>query len=194
MNTILKPLYLSRYTALGMALALQPGGRLIACDITDEYPAIGACLCPSSCPHSILSAPVRIKHGQHRFHHPSPVVHNRLTASLDALCAGKPYWEEAGVADKIDLRIAPAVDTLDELLKVRKSHSCVSVPYPSLHIHILEHRKQTVNAKQPRAMGMCGLAVYIRKGLAQQTVIFGQLYLAMANSLVRQCRRMARVL
>jgi len=58
------------YTALGMALALQPGGRLIACDITDEYPSIG-----------------------------------------------KPYWEEAGVADKIDLRVAPAVDTLDELLK-----------------------------------------------------------------------------
>ena len=44
------------------------------------------------------------------------------TASLGALCAGKPYWEEAGVADKIDLRVAPAVDTLDELLKVRKSH------------------------------------------------------------------------
>jgi caffeoyl-CoA O-methyltransferase len=26
------------------------------------------------------------------------------------------YWEEAGVADKIDLRIAPAVETLDRLL------------------------------------------------------------------------------
>lgn len=29
---------------------------------------------------------------------------------------GRKYWEEAGVADKIDLRIAPAVDTLDSLL------------------------------------------------------------------------------
>ncbi|MGZ4492786.1 MAG: class I SAM-dependent methyltransferase [Nocardioides sp.] len=28
----------------------------------------------------------------------------------------RKYWEEAGVADKIDLRIAPAADTLDRLL------------------------------------------------------------------------------
>ncbi|NEQ04711.1 MAG: SAM-dependent methyltransferase [Moorea sp. SIO4E2] len=27
------------------------------------------------------------------------------------------YWQQAGVADKIDLRIAPALDTLDRLLK-----------------------------------------------------------------------------
>ncbi|MEO0490418.1 MAG: class I SAM-dependent methyltransferase [Cyanobacteria bacterium J06659_2] len=27
-----------------------------------------------------------------------------------------PYWQAAGVADKIDLRIAPALDTLDKLL------------------------------------------------------------------------------
>ncbi len=28
---------------------------------------------------------------------------------------GQPFWERAGVADKIDLRIAPALDTLGEL-------------------------------------------------------------------------------
>jgi len=28
---------------------------------------------------------------------------------------GRPYWEEAGVADRIDLRIAPAADTLSAL-------------------------------------------------------------------------------
>jgi caffeoyl-CoA O-methyltransferase len=28
---------------------------------------------------------------------------------------GRPYWEKAGVADRIDLRIAPAVDTLNAL-------------------------------------------------------------------------------
>lgn len=33
--------------------------------------------------------------------------------------AGKPFWERAGVADKVDLRIAPALETLDELLAVR---------------------------------------------------------------------------
>jgi predicted O-methyltransferase YrrM len=29
----------------------------------------------------------------------------------------KPFWEEAGVADKIDLRIGPALDTLDSLIQ-----------------------------------------------------------------------------
>lgn len=29
---------------------------------------------------------------------------------------GRPFWEEAGVADKIDLRIGPAVETLDDLI------------------------------------------------------------------------------
>ena len=29
---------------------------------------------------------------------------------------GLPFWDEAGVADRIDLRIAPAMDTLDDLL------------------------------------------------------------------------------
>jgi predicted O-methyltransferase YrrM len=29
---------------------------------------------------------------------------------------GRPYWESAGVAEKIDLRIAPAIETLDALL------------------------------------------------------------------------------
>jgi caffeoyl-CoA O-methyltransferase len=30
---------------------------------------------------------------------------------------GLPFWEQAGVRDKIDLRIAPALDTLDQLLE-----------------------------------------------------------------------------
>ena len=30
---------------------------------------------------------------------------------------GKPLWEEAGVSDKIDLRIAPALDTLNSLVE-----------------------------------------------------------------------------
>ena len=29
---------------------------------------------------------------------------------------GRPFWRRAGVADKIDLRLQPAVDTLDELI------------------------------------------------------------------------------
>lgn len=56
------------YGALVIAQALPRDGRLIACDISDEWPSIG-----------------------------------------------RPYWERAGVADRIDLRIAPALETLASL-------------------------------------------------------------------------------
>jgi len=57
------------YSALAVALALPEGGRLVACDISEEWTAVG-----------------------------------------------RRYWEEAGVAHKIDLRLAPALETLDALL------------------------------------------------------------------------------
>ncbi len=57
------------YSALSMALALPPEGRIIACDIEPETTAVA-----------------------------------------------RRYWAEAGVAEKIDLRLAPALDTLDGLL------------------------------------------------------------------------------
>lgn len=58
------------YSALWMALALPEGGRLVACDVSEEWTSVG-----------------------------------------------RRYWEEAGVAHKIDLRLAPAVETLDGLLE-----------------------------------------------------------------------------
>jgi len=58
------------YSALAVALALPKAGKLVACDISDEYTAIG-----------------------------------------------KPFWEEAGVAKKIELRIGPAKSSLDAMLK-----------------------------------------------------------------------------
>ena len=57
------------YSSLVVALALPPEGKMVACDISEEYTSIA-----------------------------------------------NYYWEEAGVADKIDLRIAPAIETLDRLL------------------------------------------------------------------------------
>jgi predicted O-methyltransferase YrrM len=54
------------YSALTVALALPAEGRILACDISDEYTSIG-----------------------------------------------KPYWQRAGVADRIELVIAPAIETLD---------------------------------------------------------------------------------
>ena len=54
------------YSALTVALALPDDGKLLACDISDEYTRVG-----------------------------------------------RPYWEQAGVAHKIELRLAPARATLD---------------------------------------------------------------------------------
>jgi len=56
------------YSALCIARGLAPGGRLLCCDVSDEWTAIG-----------------------------------------------REHWERAGVADRIDLRIAPAVETLQSL-------------------------------------------------------------------------------
>jgi len=56
------------YSSLAMALALPPDGRIVACDVSDEFTAVA-----------------------------------------------RRYWKAAGVADKIDLRIGPALETLARL-------------------------------------------------------------------------------
>ena len=62
------------YSALSVALALPSDGRLIACDVNEEWTAIA-----------------------------------------------RRYWEEAGVAAKIELRLAPALQTLDALIAEGKA-------------------------------------------------------------------------
>lgn len=57
------------FSSLSLALALPPDGKLIACDVSEEFTSIA-----------------------------------------------RRYWEQAGVTHKIDLRIAPAIQTLDHLL------------------------------------------------------------------------------
>ena len=54
------------YSAMAVALALPDDGRVLACDISDEYTRVG-----------------------------------------------RPFWEAAGVAGKIDLKLGPALATLD---------------------------------------------------------------------------------
>jgi len=56
------------YSALCMARALPPGGKLLCCDVSEEYTAVA-----------------------------------------------RRYWQKAGVADRIELRIGPALDTLRAL-------------------------------------------------------------------------------
>ncbi len=57
------------YSALAVALALPEGGRIVACDISEEFTSIG-----------------------------------------------RRYWQEMGVLGKIDLRLGPAMETLDALI------------------------------------------------------------------------------
>ncbi|MBW4490359.1 MAG: class I SAM-dependent methyltransferase [Trichocoleus desertorum ATA4-8-CV12] len=64
------------YSSLVVALALPADGKVIACDVSEDYTAIA-----------------------------------------------RRYWQTAGVADKIDLRIGPAVDTLDQLLATGEAES-----------------------------------------------------------------------
>jgi predicted O-methyltransferase YrrM len=63
-------------SALSVALALPADGKLVACDISAAWTAIG-----------------------------------------------KPYWAEAGVIGKIDLRIGPAADALEQLKREFGLHS-----------------------------------------------------------------------
>jgi caffeoyl-CoA O-methyltransferase len=56
------------YSALCLARGLPDDGRLVCCDVSEEWAGVG-----------------------------------------------RPYWEKAGVAHKIDLRIAPAIETLRSL-------------------------------------------------------------------------------
>jgi predicted O-methyltransferase YrrM len=57
------------YSSLVVALALPADGKVVACDVDEEYTAIA-----------------------------------------------RRYWQKAGVADKISLHIAPALETLDKLI------------------------------------------------------------------------------
>ena len=61
------------YSSLCVAQALPSNGKIIACDVSDEWTSIA-----------------------------------------------RRYWNEAGITHKIDLRIAPAVSTLHQLLKEEK--------------------------------------------------------------------------
>jgi predicted O-methyltransferase YrrM len=62
------------YSSLWVALGLPSDGRIVACDVSEDYTAVA-----------------------------------------------RRYWKEAGVDHKIDLRLRPALETLDELLANGKS-------------------------------------------------------------------------
>jgi caffeoyl-CoA O-methyltransferase len=64
------------YSSLAVALALPPDGKIVACDVSEEWTAVA-----------------------------------------------RRYWAAAGIAHKIDLRLAPAIETLDRLLAAGQAGS-----------------------------------------------------------------------
>ncbi|PMB45803.1 SAM-dependent methyltransferase [Fischerella thermalis CCMEE 5205] len=64
------------YSSLVVALALPADGKVVACDIDEEYTAIA-----------------------------------------------RRYWQKAGVADKINLHLAPALETLEKLIAVGEAET-----------------------------------------------------------------------
>ena len=58
------------YSALAVALALPPHGRVIACEVSEEYATIA-----------------------------------------------RRWWDQAGIAEKIELHVEPAIETLDRMLE-----------------------------------------------------------------------------
>lgn len=52
---------------------------------------------------------------------------------------GKPYWEQAGVADKINLKIGPALDTLQDLLRNNRQNEFDFIFIDADKIHYLDY-------------------------------------------------------
>ncbi|HEY9847160.1 MAG TPA: class I SAM-dependent methyltransferase [Candidatus Caenarcaniphilales bacterium] len=64
------------YSSLWVALALPACGKIVACDVSEEWTSVA-----------------------------------------------RRYWQQAGVAEKIDLRLAPALATLEQLLATEQTNS-----------------------------------------------------------------------
>jgi caffeoyl-CoA O-methyltransferase len=84
------------YSALAVALALPKDGRVVACDVSREWTAIG-----------------------------------------------ERYWREAGVASKIELRLAPAIETLDALIAAKA---------PAFDFAFIDADKENYDAYYERAL------------------------------------------
>ena len=96
------------YSSLTVALALPPDGRIVCCDVSEEWTSVA-----------------------------------------------RRYWAEAGVADRVELRLGPALETLDELIAGGASGTfdfafidASKREYPDYHERIL------------RLLRQGGLAVY----------------------------------
>lgn len=86
------------YSSLALALVLPPDGKILACDVNEEYTAVA-----------------------------------------------RRYWREAGVEAKIDLRLAPAMQTLDAAL--RDEPGCYDLAF-------IDADKENVDPYYERCLGL----------------------------------------
>ena len=115
------------YSALAVALALPPGGRIVCCDVSEEWTSVA-----------------------------------------------RKYWKMAGVQGKIDLRIAPALETLkilrgkfdfafidadkenyqkyfERCLKLVRRGGIIAVDNTLWHGGVIDRRDRTVDTRAIRA-------------------------------------------
>jgi caffeoyl-CoA O-methyltransferase len=90
------------YSALSVALAMPPGGRLVACDVSEEFTNVA-----------------------------------------------KRYWEEAGVAQKIDFRLGPALETLDALIGAGQAASYDFVFIDADKVNYLAYYERALTLVRP---------------------------------------------
>jgi len=90
------------YSALWTALALPTDGKLVACDVSEEWTAIARC-----------------------------------------------YWQQAGVANKVDLHLAPALKTLDQLLATEQAGTFDFVFIDADKENYLQYYEQSLQLVRP---------------------------------------------
>jgi len=130
------------YSALWTALALPPDGRMIACDVSEEWTSIA-----------------------------------------------RRYWEEAGVADKIDLRLGPATETLARLCE--EGHTCTFdfVFLDGDKVNYLEYYERAVQLARPG--GLIAVDNVFRSGdvLVPSVQEAGTVVIRKLNQIIRDDRR-----
>ena len=103
------------YSALCIARGLPADGRLVCCDVSEEWTAIG-----------------------------------------------RRAWEAAGVADRIDLRIAPALDTLAALAPPTRTFDLafIDADKPNYANYYEALLPRCAERRDPRRQRACGTATW----------------------------------
>ncbi|HET6725585.1 MAG TPA: class I SAM-dependent methyltransferase [Gammaproteobacteria bacterium] len=93
------------YSSLSVALALPEDGRIVACDVSEEYTDVA-----------------------------------------------RRYWNEAGVADKVDLRLGPALNTLEEMIDADEDRQYDFAFIDADKTHYANYYERTLKLLKPNGL------------------------------------------